>query len=75
MHEALAKGPQDRPGAAAILMRLLGGAYDSRQALRAGAGAAARVRAPGGAAAATVPLRGAAPRPPTTPAAAVQAAA
>ncbi|MGV9247185.1 hypothetical protein [Streptomyces sp. NPDC003710] len=43
VREALAKGPEDRPGAAAILMRLLGGAYDDQQALRAGAGAATRV--------------------------------
>ncbi|MGW1728914.1 protein kinase domain-containing protein [Streptomyces sp. NPDC002306] len=55
VREALAKRPDARPTAAAILLRLLGGGYDGRQALRAGAGAAAAlVSAPGGAAPTTV---------------------
>ncbi|MFI9810169.1 WD40 repeat domain-containing serine/threonine protein kinase [Streptomyces sp. NPDC052301] len=58
VREALAKRPENRPDAAAILLRLLGGGYDDQQALRAGAGAAALVRAPAGAAAATVPSLG-----------------
>ncbi|MFI1169704.1 protein kinase [Streptomyces sp. NPDC020801] len=52
--EALAKRPEDRPSATAILLRLLGGGYDDQQALRAGADAAAGMHAPGGAAATTV---------------------
>ncbi|GAA2269767.1 hypothetical protein GCM10010145_00070 [Streptomyces ruber] len=39
---ALAKRPEDRPSAAALLLRLLGVDHDTLQALRAGASAAAR---------------------------------
>ncbi|MER5599778.1 serine/threonine-protein kinase [Streptomyces sp. NPDC002265] len=60
VREALAKRPEDRPTAAAVLLRLLGGGYDDQQALRAGAGAAALVRGFGEAARATVPSLGAA---------------
>ncbi|MER5466491.1 serine/threonine-protein kinase [Streptomyces sp. NPDC002668] len=56
--EALAKRPEDRPSAAALLLRLLGGTHDDQQALRAGASAAARVPAHGTAVAPAVPALG-----------------
>ncbi|MER6161594.1 serine/threonine-protein kinase, partial [Streptomyces sp. NPDC001868] len=43
--QALARDPADRPAAADILLRLLGAGADSRQALRAGADAAADLHA------------------------------
>ncbi|MFJ4428605.1 protein kinase domain-containing protein [Streptomyces bobili] len=46
VRQALAKAPVERPDAATILLRLLGAGTDSRQALQAGASAAADMHTP-----------------------------